>query len=307
MTASRLAKIPPEMQETLLEGLNKALTNWEEYLEVMAKFAQYSFNNSLLIYIQQLQKGFDPSPMVKGFHSWRKDCKRSVRKGEKGIRILAPIMVPAVDKNGNPILNTLGKPAKRPCGFRGISVFDYRQTDGEPLPDKPDTSHVMGDIEGNVPEKLYNGLCQVAKARKITINRGVSKEDMGGAHGTCWFLGKNGTANKIELREGLKPTNEVSTLAHELAHSILHNRDEYLEANAPDSTSIKELEAESTAFLVMKHYGIETEAKAFDYIIGHNMHNKDITETMLTAGNRINKAYQEIVKIVDTYVKGGKS
>ena len=295
------------MQETLLEGLNKALTNWEEYLEVMAKFAQYSFNNSLLIYIQQLQKGFDPSPMVKGFHSWRKDCKRSVRKGEKGIRILAPIMVPSLDKNGNPILNTLGKPAKRPCGFRGISVFDYRQTDGEALPDKPDTSHVMGDIEGNVPEKLYNGLCQVAKARKITINRGVSKEDMGGAHGTCWFLGKNGTANKIELREGLKPTNEVSTLAHELAHSILHNRDEYLEANAPDSTSIKELEAESTAFLVMKHYGIETEAKAFDYIIGHNMHNKDITETMLTAGNRINKAYQEIIKIVDTHVKGGKS
>ena len=307
MTASRLAKIPPEMQETLLEGLNKALTNWEEYLEVMSRFAQYSFNNSLLIYIQQLQKGFDPSPMVKGFHSWRKDCKRSVRKGEKGIRILAPIMVPSLDKNGNPILNTLGKPAKRPCGFRGISVFDYRQTDGEPLPEKPDTSHVMGDIEGDVPEKLYNGLCQVAKARKITINRGVSKEDMGGAHGTCWFLGKNGTANKIELREGLKPTNEVSTLAHELAHSILHNRDEYLEANAPDSTSIKELEAESTAFLVMKHYGIETEAKAFDYIIGHNMHNKDITETMLIAGNRINKAYQEIVKIVDTHVKGGKS
>ena len=307
MTASRLAKIPPEMQETLLEGLNKALTNWEEYLEVMSRFAQYSFNNSLLIYIQQLQKGFDPSPMVKGFHSWRKDCKRSVRKGEKGIRILAPIMVPSLDKNGNPILNTLGKPAKRPCGFRGISVFDYRQTDGEPLPEKPDTSHVMGDIEGNVPEKLYNGLCQVAKARKITINRGVSKEDMGGAHGTCWFLGKNGTANKIELREGLKPTNEVSTLAHELAHSILHNRDEYLEANAPDSTSIKELEAESTAFLVMKHYGIETQGKAFDYIIGHNMHNKDITETMLTAGNRINKAYQEIVKTVDTYLKGGKS
>ena len=307
MTASKLAKIPPELQATLLEGLSKALTNWEEYLEVMEKFTKYSFNNSLLIYIQQLQKGFDPSPRVKGFHSWRKDFKRSVRKGEKGIRILAPIMVPAVDKNGNPILNTLGKPAKRPCGFRGISVFDYRQTDGEPLPDKPDTSHVMGDIEGDVPEKLYNGLCQVAKARKITINRGVSKEDMGGAHGTCWFLGKNGTANKIELREGLKPTNEVSTLAHELAHSILHNRDEYLEANAPDSTSIKELEAESTAFLVMKHYGIETEAKAFDYIIGHNMHNKDITETMLTAGNRINKAYQEIVKIVDTYVKGGKS
>ena len=298
--------IRDRMQETLLEGLNKALTNWEEYLEVMSRFAQYSFNNSLLIYIQQLQKGFDPSPMVKGFHSWRKDCKRSVRKGEKGIRILAPIMVPSLDKNGNPILNTLGKPAKRPCGFRGISVFDYRQTDGEPLPEKPDTSHVMGDIEGNVPEKLYNGLCQVAKARKITINRGVSKEDMGGAHGTCWFLGKNGTANKIELREGLKPTNEVSTLAHELAHSILHNRDEYLEANAPDSTSIKELEAESTAFLVMKHYGIETQSKAFDYIIGHNMHNKDITETMLIAGNRINKAYQEIVKIVDTYVKGGK-
>ena len=306
MTASRLAKIPPEMQETLLEGLNKALTNWEEYLEVMAKFAQYSFNNSLLIYIQQLQKGFDPSPMVKGFHSWKKDCKRSVRKGEKGIRILAPIMVPSLDKNGNPILNTLGKPVKRPCGFRGIAVFDYRQTKGEPLPDKPDTSHVMGDIEGNVPEKLYNGLCQVAKARKITINRGVSKEDMGGAHGSCWFLGKNGTANKIELREGLKPTNVVSTLAHELAHSILHNRDEYLEANAPDSTSIKELEAESTAFLVMKHYGIETQGKAFDYIIGHNLHNKDITETMLTAGSRINKAYQEIVKTVDTYVKGGK-
>ena len=307
MTASRLAKIPPEMQATLLEGLSKALTNWEEYLEVMEKFAQYSFNNSLLIWIQQLKKGFDPSPMVRGFRGWQKEFKRSVKKGEKAITILAPVMKPAIDDNGNPILNLEGKPVMRPIGFKNSYIFDYRQTKGEPLPEKPDTSHVMGDIEGDVPEKLYNGLCQVAKARKITINRGVSKEDMGGAHGTCWFLGKNGTANKIELREGLKPTNEVSTLAHELAHSILHNRDEYLEANAPDSTSIKELEAESTAFLVMKHYGIETQGKAFDYIIGHNMHNKDITETMLTAGNRINKAYQEIIKIVDTHVKGGKS
>ena len=109
MTASRLAKIPPEMQETLLEGLNKALTNWEEYLEVMTKFAKYSFNNSLLIYIQQLQKGFSPSAKVKGFHSWRKEFKRTVKKGEKAITILAPVMKPAIDDNGNPILNSLGK------------------------------------------------------------------------------------------------------------------------------------------------------------------------------------------------------
>ena len=147
---------------------------------------------------------------------------------------------------------------------------------------------------------LLEGLCKVAEARNVEIIRNVPEAEMGGAHGECWFTGKNGTASKIKLKEGLSILSEIHTLAHELGHSILHNRDEYEEHK---STSIKELEAESVAMLVCNSYDIETCKCSFDYIMGHNTKTKDVQESMLNAGDRIYKAHKEITTIVDKHLK----
>tara|TARA_R100001463_G_scaffold80563_2_gene135030 strand:+ start:89 stop:1006 length:918 start_codon:yes stop_codon:yes gene_type:complete len=304
MTNSKatLSKLPEAQQEMLLEGVTMALNNWKGYMDCMSKIPDYSANNTLLIMLQQLQRKRDFSPLVRGYKTWTKDFKRHVVKGTKGYKILAPVMVPLL-KNGQKVLKDDGKPVMRPANFRAISIFDHRDTEGEPLPQKPDTSHVMAQQDGKVDYMLLNGLLEVAKARKVTINRCVSKDELGTAHGCCWFTNEDGTASKIDLREDLTEITEVTVLMHELAHSILHNRDEY-EGHSP--LSIKELEAESTAYLVAKHYGIDTSAKAFDYIIGHNLKDPDLKTTMLDAGTRINKAYKEIITIVDKHLKDKK-
>jgi len=304
MTNSKatLSKLPEAQQEMLLEGVTMALDNWKGYMDCMSKIPDYSANNTLLIMLQQLQRKRDFSPMVRGYKTWTKDFKRHVVKGSKGYKILAPVMVPLL-KDGQRVLREDGKPAMRPANFRAISIFDHRDTEGEPLPQKPDTSHVMSQQDGKVDYMLLNGLLEVAKSRKVSVNRCVSKDELGTAHGCCWFTNEDGTASKIDLREDLTEVTEVTVLMHELAHSILHNRDEY-EGHSP--LSIKELEAESTAYLVAKHYGIDTSVKAFDYIIGHNLKDPDLKTTMLDAGTRINKAYKEIITIVDKHIKDKK-
>ena len=304
MTNSKatLSKLPTEQQELLLEGVTVALDNWQGYMDCMSKIPDYSANNTILIMLQQIKRKRDFSPMVRGYKTWIKDFKRHVVKGTKGYKILAPVMVPLV-KDGQKVFRDDGKPVMRPANFRAISVFDHRDTEGEPLPQKPDTSHVMAQQDGKVDYMLLNGLLEVAKSRKVSVNRCVSKDELGTAHGCCWFTNEDGTASKIDLREDLTEITEVTVLIHELAHSILHNRDEY-EGHSP--LSIKELEAESTAYLVAKRYGIDTSAKAFDYIIGHNLKDPDLKTTMLDAGSRINKAYKEIITIVDMHIKDRK-
>ena len=304
MTNSKatLSKLPTEQQELLLEGVTMALDNWKGYMDCMSKIPDYSANNTLLIMLQQLQRKRDFSPLVRGYKTWTKDFKRHVVKGTKGYKILAPVMVPLL-KDGQRVLKDDGKPVMRPANFRAISIFDHRDTEGEPLPQRPDTSHVMAQQDGKVDYMLLNGLLEVAKSRKVSVNRCVSKDELGTAHGCCWFTNEDGTASKIDLREDLTEITEATVLMHELAHSILHNRDEY-EGHSP--LSIKELEAESTAYLVAKHYGIDTSAKAFDYIIGHNLKDPDLKTTMLDAGTRINKAYKEIITIVDKHLKDKK-
>jgi len=92
----------------------------------------------------------------------------------------------------------------------------------------------------------------------------------------------------------------VSVMAHELGHAILHNRDEYQEH---DSSSIKELEAESVAYLVCSHYGIDLGQRSFQYIVHHNTASDDVVADLLKSGDRIFRAYEEIIKITDEYLK----
>ena len=297
---SKLDRLPEEMQTLLCTGISEAMKNWGGFLKMSQKFTTYSFNNTMLIWMQQLQRELEPSSQVAGYKAWQTKVKRQVKKGAKCIRILAPRPVNKMGEDGKPILNKDGKPIVNFMMFRAVKVFDYRETEGEPLPERPDTSHVMKNIEGDAMPGLLEGLCKVAEARNVEIIRNVPEAEMGGAHGECWFTGENGTASKIKLKEGLSILSEIHTLAHELGHSILHNRDEYEEHK---STSIKELEAESVAMLVCNSYDIETCKCSFDYIMGHNTKNKDVQESMLNAGDRIYKAHKEITTIVDKHLK----
>jgi len=253
-----------------------------------------------LIWMQQLKRELEPSSQVAGYKTWQTKFKRQVKKGAKCYRILAPSPVNKMGEDGKPILNKDGQKIINFMRFRAVKVFDYRETEGEPLPEKPDTSHVMKNMEGDAMPGLLKGLCKVAEARNVKILRNVPESEMDGAHGRCWFTGENGRASKIELKEGLSILSEIHTLAHELGHSILHNRDEYIEH---DTSSIKELEAESVAMLVCNSYDIDTCKCSFDYIIGHNTRNKDVQESMLNAGDRIYKAHKEITTIVDKHLK----
>ena len=297
---SKLSRLPEDMQKFLCDGVAEAMKDWGGFLRMSQKFTTYSFNNTMLIWIQQLSRELEPSSKVAGYKAWQTKFKRQVKKGAKSIRILAPRPVNKMGEDGKPILNKDGKPIINFMMFSGVNVFDYRDTEGEPLPEKPDTSHVMKNIEGDAMPGLLEGLCKVAEARNVEIIRNVPEAEMGGAHGECWFTGENGTASKIKLKEGLSILSEIHTLAHELGHSILHNRDEYEEHK---STSIKELEAESVAMLVCNSYDIETCKCSFDYIMGHNTKNKDVQESMLNAGDRIYKAHKEITTIVDKHLK----
>jgi hypothetical protein len=297
---SKLDRLPEDMQKFLCDGIAEAMKDWGGFLRMSQKFTTYSFNNTMLIWIQQLSRELEPSSQVAGYKAWQTKFKRQVKKGAKCIRILAPRPVNKMGEDGKPILNKDGKPIINFMMFRAVKVFDYRETEGEPLPERPDTSHVMKNIEGDAMPGLLEGLCKVAEARNVEIIRNVPEAEMGGAHGECWFTGENGTASKIKLKEGLSILSEIHTLAHELGHSILHNRDEY---EKHKSTSIKELEAESVAMLVCNSYDIETCKCSFDYIMGHNTKNKDVQESMLNAGDRIYKAHKEITTIVDKHLK----
>jgi len=302
-TKSKLAKMPPELQTTLLDGLDHAMGDWGKYLDCMNLFTAYSFNNSILIYMQQKQRKREPNGQVAGYKTWPKDFKRHVKKGAKSYKILGPISVPTLDKMGKRLFNDAGKPMTHPIGFKAISIFDSIDTEGAPLPEPP-KRNPMQQLEGEVSEDLFKGLAKVAEARRIIVRRNVSKDDLEGAHGRCYFNGMG--AYKIEIAD-IKPASAASTFAHELAHSILHSRDDY---EGHLATSIKELEAESVAYLVMNHYGIDTGDKAFDYILDwqkRTLKADQVREAMLGAGDRINKAYKEITKVVDAYLEEVKS
>lgn len=299
-TETKLSKIPEELLGSLKEGVQQILNDkdWAGFLNITRKLHHYSFNNRFLIAIEQQKRGYGVSPLVAGFKKWKSEFKRTVKKGEKSIHIMAPVMYTVTDESGNVLLNDEGKPIKRPYRFKTAHVFDHHQTEGEPIPE-PDTSGMMDQIEGDISPHLFNGLCQVAVKRKLAVQINASKDEMGGALGQCWFTRDDGKAEKIKLVEGLNAATTVSVMSHELGHAILHNGHEY-RIHTPGS--IKELEAESVAYLVCSHYNIDLGERTFKYIVHHNTATDDIVEEITKSGDRIFKAYEMITKIVDSYL-----
>ncbi len=296
---NKLPKVPEKALEALKDGIQSVLDSkdWTGFLSAIRSIHDYSFNNKLLIMMAQWKRGYSVSPFVAGARKWNEKFNRQLKKGEyvNPIWILAPVMIKKTDEHGNVICRPDGTPEQVPIRFRGVKVYDHNQTEGDPLPE-PDTSGMMAQLEGSISSAVMDGMVAVAKRRNVEVCR-ASKQDLGSALGRCWFANQ-GRASKIEIGEDLNEITAVTVMAHELGHAILHNRDEYQEH---DSSSIKELEAESVAYLVCSYYGVDLGCRSFQYIVHHNTASDDVVADLLKSGDRIFRAYEEIIKTVDQH------
>ncbi len=231
MNADELKKLTTEsldhLSAALAEGHSERLS---ALLKTMAQFHRYSFHNVCLIARQR-----PGATRVAGFHAWHK-LGRFVRKGEKGIAILAPIVgrkeVDAADGDGKTVV-----------GFRAAYVFDVAQTDGTPLPEPTEA----GGDPGATTDRL----------KAAIASRGIAVEyvqELDGALGTS-------SGGRIQVLAGLQPASEFMVLAHEFAHELLHHGDD-----RPGSRDTRELEAEAIAFVVGHAIGLDVTDAARDYI-----------------------------------------
>ena len=224
-------KATAELVAALSAGRSEALT---AYLRAIGRFHRYSLHNVLLIASQKPNASY-----VAGFRTWN-ELGRFVRKGEKGIFILAP-MFRRKTENGEENCDEAERPL---AGFRAAYVFDVSQTDGQELP------HI-GTVAGD-PAGYAERLCGFATAQGISLEY---SDAIAPARGMS-------SGGKITLLPGQSPAEEFSTLAHELAHELLHRGDR----RPNTSRSARETEAEATAFVVCHAIGLDTNSAASDYI-----------------------------------------
>lgn len=236
-----------EITKQLEEGVKNVFEsdNYKQYLDVMTKFYNYSCNNCLLIAMQKPE-----ATLVAGYKAWQTNFKRQVKKGEKAIRILAPIphkyksVVEKKDGSKEEI-------EKQFMTFRAISVFDVSQTEGEELPT------LAKELDGNVDD--FAGLFEKLKAvSPVPID---FEEIKGGANGYYHLLEK-----RIAIKKGLSEQHTIKTMIHEISHAILHDKEEGEEKEAEKTT--KEVQAESIAYTVCKHLGLDTADYSFGYVAG---------------------------------------
>lgn len=261
-----------EITKKLAEGVGAIFDSeeYKAYLEFASRFHDYSFNNCLLIHMQMPK-----ATRVAGYKAWQK-LGRQVRKGEKSISILAPMMhkneVEEMDENGN-----IRKKEVTWTTYRTVSVFDVSQTDGEDLPSHTDFCKVLdGKVEGY--EELFEKLEAVAPVP-------VGFEDItDGANGYYNFV-----ENRIAIKNGMSEAQTIKTVIHEIAHSMLHGFDGDL--HEADSNT-KELQAESVAFTVCNYLGLDSSDYSFGYIAGWSK-GKDVKE--LTANMEVIRKTAETI------------
>lgn len=231
---------------------------YKQFLNVMAKFPRYSVNNIMLIMMQR-----PDAQLCQSFTGW-KQMGRYVKKGEKGISILAPAPYKIereqtkLDEKGRPVFDADGEPVKEKVevtirAFKVVKTFDLSQTDGKELP-TIGPSELVGNIEGY--PKLLQALQEISPVP-------VSFELIDGDAKGFYHL----EDKKIVVQDGMSEVQTIKTLLHEMAHEKLHDKD-----NVPEAKDIsrngKEVEAESVAYVVCQHYGINTSDYSFSYVAG---------------------------------------
>ena len=256
-SAERMKEITDRLETGIQELFESE--RYKAYLTTMSKFHSYSFNNTLLIAMQGGQ-------LVAGYNKWRDDFHRNVKKGEKAIKILAPAPFKAkkevqkLDAQGRPVMGKDGKPVTevqeiQVPAFKIVSVFDVSQTEGEPLP-----SIGVEELTGSVQDyqDFFKALEQASPVP-------IGFEDIeGGAHGYFHLLD-----NRIAIQEGMSQLQTIKTAIHEIAHAKLHAIDptDPEQTNRPDSRT-REVQAESVAYAVCQHYGLDTSEYSFGYVAG---------------------------------------
>ena len=251
-----LQQITDKLEKGVVEVFQS--DRYKQFLDTMAKFPRYSVNNSLLIMMQK-----PDAQLCQSFTGW-KQMGRYVKKGEKGISILAPAPYKIereqtkLDEKGRPVFDADGEPVKEKVevtirAFKVVKTFDLSQTDGKEL-STIGPSELVGNIEGY--PKLLQALQEISPVP-------VSFELIDGDAKGFYHL----EDKKIVVQDGMSEVQTIKTLLHEMAHQKLHDKD-----NVPEAKDIsrngKEVEAESVAYVVCQHYGINTSDYSFSYVAG---------------------------------------
>lgn len=279
-----------EITEKLEQGIKELFESekYKTYLNTMSKFHNYSFNNTMLIAMQK-----PDATLVAGFKAWQKNFDRHVKKGEKGIRILAPAPYKikeeqekldpvtgeiVLDKNGMPITEEVE--IKIPA-FRVVPVFDVSQTDGKELPDIG-VNELSGSVEDY--EDFMQALTEVSPVP-------ITYEDIEGEAKGYFHT----TDHRIAIQEGMSQSQTIKTAIHEVAHAKLHDRErnQDIDAVLDKDRNTKEVEAESVAYTVCQHFGIDTSDYSFGYIAGWSS-DRDMKELKFSL-DTIRKTASELI------------
>ena len=263
--ADELQQITDKLEKGVVDIFQSE--KYKQFLDTMAKFPRYSVNNSILIMMQK-----PDAQLCQSYTGW-KQMGRYVKKGEKGISILAPAPYKIereqtkLDDNGKPVFDADGEPVKEKVevtirAFKVVKTFDLSQTDGKEIP-SIGPSELTGSIEGY--PKLLQALQEISPVP-------VSFELIdGNAKGFYHQQDK-----KIVVQDGMSEVQTIKTLLHEMAHQKMHDKDQVPEAKNFTRNSV-ETEAESVAYVVCQHYGINTSDYSFSYVAGWSK-NKETPE-----------------------------
>ena len=298
LTAEKPAEKLKEITDRLEQGITELFDSerYKEYLRVMSKFHNYSFNNTLLIALQK-----PDASLVAGFTAWKNQFQRNVKKGEKGIKIIAPspfkikqetekidpqTQKPVIGRDGKPV--TEEKEITIPA-YKVVSVFDVSQTEGKELPDIA-VDALTGDVE-----QYSDFFAALEKTSPVPI--GFEKIE-GGAHGYYHLEDK-----RIALDEGMSELQTLKTAIHEIAHAKLHD----IDLNAPKDEQqprvdrrTREVEAESVAYTVCQHYGLDTSDYSFGYVAGWSS-GRELAE-LKSSLETIRSAAADIINSIDGHI-----
>ena len=248
--------------EMIEQGVKDVYTsdNFRNYLSCCSKFHNYSLNNTLLILAQK-----PDATLVAGYSSWKRNFHRHVNKDEKGLTILAPVtckkteLMDKSDENGNPVLDEDGNPIKEErtinrLRFTVKTVFDVSQTSGKPLPS------LVHDLTGSSDEVLAF-IDSVKAICTIPIDYHSPEKDPILTSGAKGYYSPS--EDKIVLNMNLEDMQTAKTLIHEYTHSLLHKKTD-------KDREQREIEAESLAFVLCDHFGIDTSEYSFGYIASYS-------------------------------------
>ena len=247
---------------------------FRRYLAVAAKFHRYSPNNCILILMQR-----EDATRVAGYRAWQ-SMGRQVRKGEKGIRILAPIARKVAEDEKT------GEAVRALVGFKTTAVFDVSQTDGEEMPEAPRPEDLDPEEGEEIAENVYEGLLSFCQAEGVTV---AFEERRRGDYGTY-----HREDRRITLNAALPATEKATTLAHELAHHLLHGDTQEADRNTKRA---REVEAEGVAFVTCAAFGLDTSRFTFAYVANY----AGEVEALKAALERIQGASRRLIEVVENH------